>query len=133
MEMENRLFAVATNSTSNTINGYRNRFMVKRGQQLFSLHVSEIVFFYSKEKVTFVRTTDNREFVVPFTIEQVSRMICPAAFFRVSRKHVISHHAIGRVLLWFNGKIKLEIKAAVTEEVIISRDRVPDFRVWMGE
>lgn len=124
---------VTSNDQQSKSSLWKSRFLVKRGQQLISLPVSEILYFFSREKVSFARTVDNKEFVIPFTIEQVSKLVCPDCFFRVSRRHVISHQAIHRVLIWFNGKLKLEIRATTPEEVVVSRDRVHNFRIWMGE
>ncbi|NML22716.1 LytTR family transcriptional regulator [Pseudoflavitalea sp. G-6-1-2] len=133
LECEHGMFVTSNDQNNSQLSVVKQRFLVKRGQQLISLPTSEILYFYSREKVSFAHTIDNKEFVIPFTIEQISMMVCGDHFFRVSRRHVICHQAIHRVLVWFNGKLKLEIRAAVPEEVIISRDRVHNFRIWMGE
>ncbi|MDF2192264.1 LytTR family DNA-binding domain-containing protein [Paraflavitalea sp. CAU 1676] len=112
---------------------YRNRFLIRKGHQFISLPVTEVRYFYSKEKICFVKTNDNRDYVVPFTITEIEEMISPDMFFRASRKYIISHSAITKILVWFNGKLKVEIQPNVGEEIIISRERVNNFKVWLGE
>ncbi|WP_350340208.1 hypothetical protein [Paraflavitalea speifideaquila] len=37
------------------------------------------------------------------------------------------------MLVWFNGKLKVGIQPGATEDVIISRERVNGFKIWLGE
>lgn len=112
---------------------YRSRFLIRKGHQFISLPVSEIRYFYSKEKICFVKTNDNKDYVVPFTITEIEEMISPDMFFRASRKYIISHNAITKILVWFNGKLKVELQPNTGEEIIISRERVNNFKAWLGE
>lgn len=112
---------------------YRSRFLIRKGHQFISLPVTEIRYFYSKEKICFVKTVDNKDYMVPHTITEIEEMVSPAMFFRASRKYIISHAAIAKILIWFNGKLKVEVQPAQEEEIIISRERVNNFKVWLGE
>jgi DNA-binding LytR/AlgR family response regulator len=112
---------------------YKSRFLVKKGHQLISVPVTDIKYFYSKEKICFARTADNRDFTLPHTIAEIESMVSPAQFFRVSRKYIISHAAIVKILVWFNGKLKIEIQPGAGEEVMVSRERVNSFKNWLGE
>lgn len=112
---------------------YRNRFLVKRGNQFIPLPVTDIRYFYSKEKLCFAKTYDNKDYMLPFTISEIEEMVSPAYFFRVSRKYMVSHAAITKILVWFNGKLKVEVEPDVTESIVISRERVNGFKTWLGE
>lgn len=112
---------------------YRNRFLIRKGHQFISVPVTEIRYFYSREKICFVKTTDNKDYVVPFTISEIEGMVSPTRFFRASRKYIVSHGAITRILVWFNGKLKVEIQPGATEDIVISRERVNSFKTWLGE
>lgn len=112
---------------------YRNRFLIRKGHQFISLPVTEIRYFYSKEKICFVKTTDNKDYVLPFTISEIEGMVSPTRFFRASRKYIISYGAITRILVWFNGKLKVEIQPGATEDIVISRERVNGLKAWLGE
>lgn len=111
---------------------YKNRFLIKKGHQFISLPVTDIRYFYSKEKLCFAKTCDNRDYVIPHTIAEVEEMVSPELFFRASRKYMLSHSAISKILVWFNGKLKVEIQPAVGEDIMISRERVNNFKTWLG-
>ncbi|AXY77857.1 LytTR family transcriptional regulator [Paraflavitalea soli] len=112
---------------------YRNRFLIRKGHQFISVPVTDIWYFYSREKLCFVKTIDNKDYVVPFSIAEIEGMVSPKRFFRVSRKYIISHGAITKILVWFNGKLKVEIQPGATEDIVISRERVNGFKTWLGE
>lgn len=115
------------------IPSYKNRFLIRKGHQLISLPVSEVRYFYSKDKITFAKTLEGKDFIMDFPIGEIEKMVSPELFFRVSRQYIISHAAINKVLVWFNGKLKLEVQPTNTDEIIISRERVNSFKAWMGE
>lgn len=112
---------------------YKSRFLIRKGHQFISLPVADIRYFYSKEKICFVKTVDNKDYVLPFTISEIEEMVSPASFFRASRKYMISHAAITKILVWFNGKLKVEIQPGAAEDIVISRERVNGFKAWLGE
>lgn len=112
---------------------YRNRFLIRKGHQFIPVPVTDIRYFYSKDKLCFARTHDNKEYMLPFTITEIEEMVSPALFFRASRKYMVSHAAITKILVWFNGKLKVEIEPGSTESIVISRERVNNFKTWLGE
>lgn len=112
---------------------YKSRFLVKKGHQLISLAVSDIRYFYLREKLTFVKMNDNKDHILDYTITEIEKLIAPDRFFRVSRQFIISHEAIEKVLVSTHGKLRVEVKPLHPEPIIISRERVPAFKAWMGE
>jgi DNA-binding LytR/AlgR family response regulator len=46
---------------------------------------------------------------------------------------MVSHSAITKILVWFNGKLKVEIEPGAAESIVISRERVNSFKAWLGE
>jgi DNA-binding LytR/AlgR family response regulator len=54
---------------------YRNRFLVRRGHQFIPVPVSDIRYFYSKDKLCFARTHDNKEYMLSFTITEIEEMV----------------------------------------------------------
>lgn len=112
---------------------YKSRFLIRKGHQFLSIPVADIRYFYSRDKLCFAKTHDNKEYVMPFNITEIETMVSPSLFFRISRKYIISHGAIVKILVWFNGKLKVEIQPGATEDIVISRERVNNFKTWLGE
>lgn len=67
------------------------------------------------------------------SLEEIEHCVHPEHFFRVSRQVITSHQAIQKVLLWFNGNLKVELAPRDVDHVIVSRLKAAQFRNWMGE
>jgi two-component system response regulator LytT len=112
---------------------YRERFLVKHGQRLISVETNDIAFFYTDEKVNFFKTKSNMKYIVEYTIDELETFVPPKKFFRINRQFLIAVHSIENIHNYFNGRLLLHLKPSIDKEVIISRERVNDFKDWMGK
>jgi two-component system LytT family response regulator len=112
---------------------YKDRFLVKTGQKMVSVNAEDIAFFFAKNTLTFMVTKDNQKHVIDYTLDEIEKQVHPRYFFRANRQYIIAHDRIKTVHAWFNGKLKIELSCKIDDEIIISRDRAPYFKSWMGE
>jgi two-component system LytT family response regulator len=112
---------------------YRDRFLVKQGQRLLSVSVSHIAYFFTQGKVSFIKSTEGKEYFLDYTLDQLQPMLPPKAFYRINRQIIASHASVIQVHTWFNGKLKVELTPPIDEEVIVSREKAKEFRQWLGE
>jgi len=112
---------------------YRQRFLVKQGQRLVSIEADEFAFFYTDGKVVFFQTKAKAKFIVDYAIDELQEFIDPMKFFRINRQFLIAIHSVANIHSYFNGRLKLELRPSIDKEVIISRERVNDFKEWMGK
>ncbi len=111
--------------------GYKERFLVKKGSQLAMIRISEIAYFKSDQKVNFLITHDNQKYIIEQTLDQLSDQLDPKKFNRISRNRLISVDCIEKIHNHFNGRLKLELTPPEDEEVFVSRERVPQFKEWL--
>jgi two-component system response regulator LytT len=112
---------------------YRKRFLVKNGSRLVSIDVEDIAYFYSDGRLNFFKTYDNRKFIVDYTMEDLADMLDPKPYFRISRSFFVSVSSIEKIDDYFGNRLILQLKPAVDKEVLVSRERVSEFKVWMGK
>jgi two-component system response regulator LytT len=112
---------------------FRKRFLVKHAQKLVSVEVEEIAYFYSDGRLNFFKTIDNRKFVVDYTMDDLEEMLDPDQFFRISRAFYVSVNSIDQIHDYFGNRLLLNLKPAVDKEAIVSREKVTDFKKWMGK
>jgi DNA-binding LytR/AlgR family response regulator len=112
---------------------YRKRFLVKHAQKLVSVDVEEIAYFYSDGRLNFFKTSDNRKFVVDYTMDDLEDMLDPDQYFRISRAFYVSVGSIDQIHDYFGNRLLLHLKPAVDKEAIVSREKVTDFKKWMGK
>jgi DNA-binding LytR/AlgR family response regulator len=112
---------------------YRKRFLVKHAQKLVSVDVEEIAYFYSDGRLNFFKTFDNKKFVVDYTMDELEDMLDPTAFFRISRSFFVAFNAIEKIDDYFGNRLILQLNPAVDKEALVSREKVADFKKWMGK
>lgn len=113
--------------------GYRSRFLIKQGQKMVSIDISEVAYFYSENKCTFMGTNQNQKYIIDLTLDELEKELAPQQFFRANRQYILSGKSIVSIHSWFNQKLKAEVKPPTEEHIIISRDRANAFKAWMGE
>jgi two-component system, LytTR family, response regulator len=111
---------------------YRERFLVKQGQKLVSINTTEVAYFFSRHALSFLVTRSNQKFVIDYTLDELEQVISPNQFFRANRQFILAHDMITSVHNWFNGKLKLEIRLPLEEDIIVSREKASIFKEWMG-
>jgi DNA-binding LytR/AlgR family response regulator len=112
---------------------FRKRFLVKHGQKLVSVEIDEIAYFFSDGRLNFFKTDDNRKFVVDYTMDELEEMLDPQKYFRISRAFYVSVRSIGQIHDYFGNRLLLHLKPSVDKEAIVSREKVTDFKKWMGK
>ena len=110
---------------------YKKRFTIKIGQHLKVISVDEIECFFSENKGTYIHTFDNRNYLIESTLEVLEQELDPKDFFRVSRKFIIPLKAIKEIILYSNSRLKLILPSFKADEVIVSREKVSDFKSWI--
>jgi DNA-binding LytR/AlgR family response regulator len=111
---------------------YKQRFTIKIGEHLKMISIEEVECFYSENKGTYLHTLDNRDYLLDVTLELLETELNPKDFFRVSRKFIIPLKTIKDIVVYSNSRLKVILPTYKADEVIVSRERVNDFKDWLG-
>ena len=111
---------------------YKKRFTVKIGQHLKVIATEEIECFFSENKGTYIRTYDNRDYLIDSTLEILEQELDKKDFFRVSRKFIVPLKAIKEIQVYTNSRLKVILPTYKDDEVVVSREKVQDFKSWLG-
>ncbi len=112
---------------------YKQRFLVKQGQRFIPIILSEIAYFYTEEKVSFIRTFSDQRYVVDHSLDELEQLLDSEFFFRANRQYIICPKTIEAIHNHFNGKLKINLKPTASEDIFVSRERAGDFKKWLGE
>lgn len=109
----------------------KERFIVKVGEHIHSIPMEEVSFFYSKEKATYIQTTNHRRYLIDFSLEYLEQVAPENRFFRINRAFFISFDAITDIISYSNSRLKVKLNQCDDDNVIVSRDRVASFKKWL--
>lgn len=78
-------------------------------------------------------TFDNKEHIIDFTLENLESQLNPEQFFRANRSIIINTDAIRKFESYFGNKLFVYLVNPLKKEVIISRLKATEFKMWMGK
>ncbi len=110
---------------------FKKRFTTKIGQHIKMISVDEIECFYSENKGTYAHTVDGRDYLLETTLEQLEQELSPETFFRISRKYFVNINSIKDIISYTNSRLQLKLNSYKEQEVIVARERVKDFKLWI--
>lgn len=110
---------------------FKKRFTVRVGQHIKIINAEEIECFYSENKGTYAATEEGRSYLMETTLEQLESELRPETFFRVSRKFYVNVNHIKDIISYSNSRLKIKLNRFNEQEIIVSRERVRDFKLWL--
>lgn len=109
---------------------YKNRFMVKLGDHIKSITTDQISFFFADGRDVYLITHPFRKFIVDYTLEVLEDMLDPKIFHRINRSYIVNINAIQDVVVYSNSRLKISPVVKWEGEMIVSREKVSDFKDW---
>lgn len=110
---------------------YKSRFLIRVGTRFQSVPVSKICSFFVEERCTFLQTREGKRYDLDYSLDQLKTMIDPEQFFRVSRNFLVNINCIEEIISYSVTRLKLKLENCPDEGVIVSRDKVSEFKRWM--
>jgi DNA-binding LytR/AlgR family response regulator len=114
-------------------NTFKSRFLVRYGEKIQSVPIEDISIFFSEERVTFLQTHEGKKYVLESTLEQTEAQVNPVNFFRLNRKYLCSMAAIDGIFSYSNSRLKVTLKNSMDQHILISREKVSDFKDWLDQ
>lgn len=110
---------------------YKERFLIKTGQKFVFIKTTDVAYFKAEDKLVFLIDKKQCRYLIDYTLEKLESILNPKVFFRLNRRVIISIESIEQVKSYTNNRLQLHLPNNYTaDELIVSRERVADFRQW---
>jgi DNA-binding LytR/AlgR family response regulator len=110
---------------------FKNKFVMNVGEHIKVFTADDIQCFYSLEKYTFLQNNSGRDYAINYTLDQLEDLLDPAQFFRINRKFIVSFSAISDIISYSNSRLKVKLNSNESDDLIVSREKVQDFKKWL--
>lgn len=112
---------------------YRTHFLIPiKGDRLVPLDINTVLYFQILDGTVYAVTDRREKVVIPHTLDEIYASINPMHFYRISRQYVIARKAIKDLTVWFTGRLVVNLVVPTEEKVIVSRQKVTDFKEWFA-
>ncbi len=112
---------------------YKERLLIKRGQQLSYLKTALTAYCYADGKLCYAVDFTGNKFLLETTLSQLEEQLQPTMFYRINRQLLVNIEAVKKVYIWLGGRLKLDILPLTNTETVVSRERVNGFKEWLGQ
>lgn len=109
---------------------YKESFTVKIGTKIKIIKVSKIECFYSFDNASYVKTATFNG-IINSSLETIKAELNPKLFFRVNRTFIVQKRFIKEIIAYSNSRLKIILQSYNESEIIVSRERVKDFKNWI--
>jgi two-component system response regulator LytT len=115
---------------------YQQRFMVKKGNSALPvIPIENVAWFYVHNKhFLFLFTKDKQQYLYDSTLEILEQRLDPKKFFRINRHCIMAAESIKQVSNTADNsrRILITTDPESKDEMIVSRNRVADFKLWLN-
>ena len=87
---------------------------------------------YADGRDVYMVTTQGRKFIIDYTLESLEEILDPKDFFRINRTFILNINAIKDVLVYSNSRLKVRLTQDFDKEIIVSREKVNEFKNWLN-
>ncbi|HYG02021.1 MAG TPA: LytTR family DNA-binding domain-containing protein [Chryseosolibacter sp.] len=111
--------------------GFQKRIVIRFGQTIRTVEISDVAYFYTEEKVSLACMHDEKKWPVDSTLDELEAILNPAEFFRINRQFIVRISSIESMQSYSKSRIKLTLNPVSVHETIVSSERAADFKEWL--
>jgi DNA-binding LytR/AlgR family response regulator len=112
---------------------YKSRILLKTGDNIKSVEIEEVAYFYSEDDVVFAMLKNKSRSIVGYTLNQLESELDPKRFHRLTRGCIANISSVKKVSKYFNSRLLVDLDPPAEDKVLVSRVNVPEVLKWLGE
>ena len=111
---------------------YKDRFLVKVGSKIQMVSTDKIEYIEADGRTVYINTSHGKRYIIDYTLAQLADLLSPDQFYRVNRSIYLQLDAISSVLMYSNSRLKVLLTRHSSTDIVVSREKVKDFKHWMS-
>lgn len=113
-------------------NKFKQRLLIKSGNKLQYRPTQSVAYFFADGKNAYlIGKGDGKKALIDHTLEELEDILNPEYFFRISRRYIVSFDSVYEVKGLISSKIEVKLNQPCEHELIVSRERVHEFKLWL--
>ncbi|MDO5663967.1 MAG: LytTR family DNA-binding domain-containing protein [Bacteroidia bacterium] len=110
---------------------YKEQLILTHGTVKKIVNVNEISYFQADDRYVFAFTTFAKRLFCDSTLRDLEDTLNSDLFFRINRTFIVRKDEIDEWHPYSKGRIKIHLKHKSSEELIVSRARSQQFKLWL--
>ena len=111
---------------------YQKRFMVKKGEKLFSIKTEDVAYFEGEDRYTYLVNHSDNKYFVDYKLAELEEMLDPNQFFRLNRSFIANYDTIKDVIVMSKSRVKVTLNPSPKRDIVVSTDNTRLFKAWLN-
>lgn len=111
----------------------KKRIITYHKDELMSLETLEIAYFFLENNIVYLKTFSGNQYSINSSLDELIKTLDPQMFYRANRQFIINVKAINNILVYGKNQLKLMVKPESDEMILISKNRVSEFKKWLEQ
>ncbi|ASK32232.1 histidine kinase [Chryseobacterium sp. T16E-39] len=111
----------------------KKRMITYHKDELISLETSEIAYFCLDNNIVSLTTLKGNQYTVNSSLDELIKTLDTEIFYRANRQFIINIKAIESILIYGKNQLKLNVKPESSEMILISKNKVAEFKKWIEQ
>ncbi len=112
--------------------GSRRRILTYWKDELVVIGTDQIAYFHTEQSLTYIYCQDAKVYTSSTSLDELQKELDADQFFRANRQFLISIRAIEKIFLYGKHQLKIAISPQPPEAILISKNKVAEFKQWLN-
>lgn len=112
---------------------FKQNILVHYQDKIIPVKVADIKFIYVSGKTVFLYLTNEKNYRLQYTIDQLETMLNPTQFFRANRQFLINREAVKNIEHYFGRRLIVLTDVTPPEKIIIGKVKSQHFLKWIEQ
>lgn len=108
-----------------------NRIMLSSGNAQMALSVDDIAYFMADGRYLFAVSVNGDKYFCDSTLYKLEEELDDRNFFRLNRRFIVSFASVSYFTPYSKSRVKVKLKPEPEEDIIISSEKVKEFKEWL--
>ena len=131
--LQNSLLAVPATNQEVPVKAAKKRLITYHRDELIKLEVDNIAFIFLRNGITYLHTFDGLSYTTNDSLDEIMKDLESTDFYRANRQVIVNIRAIQTIQMYGNNQLKLIMEPATDLEILISKNKVADFKQWLNQ
>lgn len=127
-----KLSALVQELTHGPQKKYKKSFLAYVKDKIIPLRTENIAYFSLENEIIYCYTHDGERYRITEVLDKIQAALNPEDFFRINRQFICSRKAVHSASVYFQRKLRLEVRPPFSQEIIISKLKITSFREWLS-
>lgn len=99
------------------------------------ISVKDIAYFFTENSVTYlVCSGESKKYIVDYSLQELEeQLLNPLEFYRINRSSIVSLDYLQEMKPYQNGRLQLSLNSPAFTDLIVSREKVNQFKEWINK